>query len=171
MRHRRMVAPINTVKHYVHRSNTSVATGSLRQDDLVNAIIAPATANSFNVREGAIVKAIHLEYWINSDGATGTTVQFIVIVEKVPAGQAAVTAAQIVNLGAYPNKKNVFYTTQGNLGASVDGQSSVPLLRNWMLIPKGKQRMGLGDRIVITMHPIGSVGAAYCGLATYKEYV
>ncbi len=93
MRHRRMVAPINTVKHYVHRTNTSVASGSNRQDDLVNAVVAPATTNSFDVREGAIVKAIHLEYWINSDGGTGTTVQFILIIEKVPAGQTPVTAA------------------------------------------------------------------------------
>ncbi len=166
-----MLAPINTVKHYVHRTNTSVPTGTNRTDTLAGAVVAPATGNSFDVREGAIVKAIHLEYWINSDGATGTTIQFILIVEKVPAGQASVSTAQIVNLGAYTNKKNIFYTTQGNLGASIDGQSSVPLLRSWMLIPKGKQRMGLGDKIVMTMQPIGSVGAAFCGLATYKEYV
>ncbi len=171
MRHRKMLAPINTVKHYVHRTNISVSTGTNRTEVLADAVVAPATSNAFDVREGAIVKAIHLEYWINSDGATGTTVQFVLIVEKVPANQDSVSTAEIVNLGAYPNKKNILYTTQGNLGASVDGQSSVPLLRSWMLIPKGKQRMGLGDRIVLTMQPIGSVGAAFCGLTTYKEYV
>ncbi len=170
MRHRRMLAPINSNKHYVHRTNTSIATGSISAHIAVNSVVAPATSNAEDVEEGSVVKAVHLEYWLNSDGATGTTVQFILIVEKVPSGQTAVTAAQIVNLGAYQNKKNILYTTQGNLGASVDGQSSVPVLRDWVLIPKGKQRMGLGDRIVTSMHPIGSVGAAFCGLVTYKEY-
>ncbi len=166
-----MLAPINTIKHYVHRTNISVATGTNRTEVLAESVVAPATANSFSVKEGSIIKAMHIEFWINSDGATGTTVQFILIVEKVPAGQASVTTAQIVNLGAYPNKKNILYSTQGNLGASVDGQSSIPLIRSWLLIPKGKQRMGLGDEIVATIHPIGSVGAAVCGLTTYKEYV
>ncbi len=165
-----MLAPINSIKHYVHRANTSIASGSVSAHVVVDSTTAPGNATSADVTEGSIVKAVHLEYWLNSDGATGTTVQFVLIVEKVPANQSSATAVNLLNLGAYENKKNILYTTQGNLGASVDGQSSVPILRAWVLIPKGKQRFGLSDRLVVSMEPVGSVGAAFCGLATYKEY-
>ncbi len=164
-----MLAPINANKHYVHLTNASVASGAIRNHFVVDAVVAPASANAFDVEEGSVVKAIYFEYWINSDGGTGTTTQFALIIEKVPSNLASVSAAQMLNLGAYTNKKNIFYSTQGNLGASVDGQSSVPIQRGWLLIPKGKQRMGLGDRIITTIAPVGQA-VTICGIVTYKEY-
>ncbi len=167
--HRRMLAPINSNKHYVHRTNAVITGGVVDSIVAVDATSAPASTNPFDVEEGSIVKAIHFEYWLLSNGATGSDVQFIVIVEKVPSNQASVTAAQIVNLGAYPNKKNILFTSHGVLGAAVDGQGSLPVLNSWILIPKGKQRQGLGDRIVTTFLPIGE-NVNICGLATYKEF-
>ena len=167
---RRMVAPINSIKHYVARTNTGVATGALSTNVLVDAVaVASAGGNAFDVTEGSIVKAVWLEYWCLCTGVTDANTQLTAILEKVPANQASVTFAQIVNLGAYPNKKNVLNTFQGNIGAQIDGNGSIPVMRGWYKIPKGKQRMGLGDRVVFTMTTSGNA-AAICGMCIYKEY-
>lgn len=166
---RRMLAPINANKHYVHRANTVVTSAAISAHTVVDATVAPATSNAQDVEEGSIVKAIHLEYWLLSNGATGSDCQFVFIIEKVPSNLASVTAAQILNLGAYTNKKNILFSSQGVIGAAVDGQGALPVFNSWILIPKGKQRMGLGDRIVCSFSPIGE-NTNFCGLATYKEY-
>ncbi len=168
-RNRGIRAPINTIKHYVHLTNTANASNNALAVVVADSQVAPATGNSFDVKEGSIVKAIHFEYWLNGNEAAGTTTQFDFIIEKVPSNLASVTAAQIVNLGAYPNKNNVLFTSQGVIASLNDGQSSVPVIRDWLKIPKGKQRMALTDRIVATIHNIGAMRA--CGLTTYKEYV
>ncbi len=164
-----MVAPVTSIKHYVHRANTSVASGAIHTEVVVDAVVAPATTNAFDVVQGSLVKAIHVEYWLVNQGASSNITQFVFIVEKVPANQASVTAAQILGLGSYPNKKNVLFSSQGNMTPSVDGQASLPVIRNWLLIPKGKQRMGLADRIVVSMAPVGQI-IGFCGISTYKEY-
>ncbi len=163
-----MLAPIHTIKHYVHKTNTFVATGAIDSQDVVHAVVAPATGAAEDVSEGSIVKAVYIERWILNSGATDTFNTFTLMVEKMPGNGTPITAAQMLNLGAYPNKKNILYTTQGALGASVDGAQGVPVIRAWVLIPKGKQRMGLDDEIVVTLHSVGS--SQICGITTYKEY-
>ncbi len=170
MPHKRMLPPINSVKHYVHLTNNILASGALIAHELVSAVVAPATSNAQDVREGAIVKAVYIEIWIQNDGGTGTDNQFNVAVEKIPTSGIAMTYAQSLNLGSYPNKKNIFYTSQGVQGASVDGVPAVPVLRNWILIPKGKQRFGLGDRLILNISSTG-FNLRNCGLSTYKEFV
>ncbi len=136
--------------------------------DVVNAVVAPATASASQVKEGAIVKAVFVEQWIRSNAATGASAQFALVIEKVISGQASISAAQILNIGAYPNKKNVLYVTQGVIG---DIETpSIPIYRNWILIPKGKQRFGLGDELVVTLGPVGNA-LQTCGISTYKEYI
>ncbi len=163
-----MLAPIHSIKHYVHQTNDFVSSGSILSQDVVHAVVAPATGNAEDVTEGAIVKAVYLERWILNSGATDTFCTFTLMVEKMPGNGTPITAAQMLNLGAYPNKKNILYTTQGALASAVDGAQGVPVIRNWVLIPKGKQRMGLDDEIVVTIHALGSV--QICGITTYKEY-
>ncbi len=164
-----MLAPINSNKHYVHRTNTAVASAAVSAHTVVTAVVAPASSTAADVEEGSIVKAIHLEYWLSNIGAASTNTQFIVLFEKVPSGQASVTVAQSANLGAYPNKKNILWTSQGVLASEDDGSNSVPIIRDWVLIPKGKQRMGLGDELVFSLVPTGTA-INFCGLSTYKEY-
>ncbi len=170
MRHsRRLAAPINTIKHYVQRSKTATTSGALATIVVVDAVIDPDTGPTFDVRQGSVIKAIYFEYWVLSQGATGTFAQFNLIIEKVPSGLASVTAAQLNNLQAYDNKKNVLYATQAIIGAGVDGQGAIPMVKGWQLIPKGKQRMGLGDRIVVSFTPTAQTEDT-CGFATYKEW-
>ncbi len=161
-------SPINSIKHYVHRTNAGVATGALQSNIVAESVVAPATANAFSVKEGSVIKAIYLEMWIINVAAPTTVSQVIVIVEKRPGNSVGMTAAQALNLGAYPNKKNILFVSQG-LITSRESSNATPFIRNWVLIPKGKQRMGLDDQLILHIAPVGAT-ANVCGIFTYKEY-
>ncbi len=157
---------ITAIKHYINHPITTVAAGAVARATLVRGISVSAVgANAFEVQEGAVVKAIYVEYWVSSDDATlsSGTISF----EKVPSEATNMTSAQSQNLGAYPNKKNLLETHQGLFPSQT--QNPVNIFRHWVKIPKGKQRIGLGDEIVINFMPIAD-GLKFCGLATYKEY-
>ncbi len=166
---RKLVAPINTIKHYVHQTRATVNSGAILGIKVAESVVAPATANAFSVKEGSILKAVHLEYWACNSDDTLLIGQYEAVLEKVPSGQASITAAQIVNIGAYPNKKNILWTFQGLISPAIDGGPNIPIIRDWILIPKGKQRFGLSDELVLTFASTGSKGQV-CGLATYKEW-
>jgi len=159
-----MVAPINSIKHYVPRASAVVLTGAIANDVLVHAIVAPATTFTSSVIQGAVIKAIYIERWFSSNEAIGSETQFVFTVEKKREDETAMTNAQALNLGSYPNKKNILYTTQGIV---TPGQS-VPIIRQYILIPKGKQRFGLDDQLVVNTAAVGELQT--CGISTYKEY-
>ncbi len=163
-----MLAPINTQKHFVSLVGSTVAAGAILNTVLIDAVAAPSA--SFEVNQGSVLKAIFCELWVNGSGATDTHSIFSVTVEKLSADVASMTATQSANLGTYPNKKNILYTTQGILAAGIDGAQSVPILRQWIAIPKGKQRFGLSDRLNINTSNISSNDLIICGIFIYKEY-
>ncbi len=164
---RRMVAPINTVKHYVQVENATIANGARRTLFLIEGVIAPAAATTDQVKEGSIVKAFFLEMWVKSNASAGTDTKFQLAIEKVPAGQAGLTFTQMNNLQAYQNKKNILFFSQGVLGDTTT--QSIPIVRQWFKIPKGKQRFGLGDNITVGVSSTAAV-IQNCGFSTYKEY-
>ncbi len=165
-----MVAPINTIKHYVHRTNVSLASGAIQNNLVAESVVAPATANAFSVKEGSIIKAVWIEIWLLGGTSTAdSTTQFNVTVEKLPGNTPVMTFANSSNLGAYLNKKNILYTTQGVLTGELNGPQSVPVIRGWIMIPKGKQRMGLDDRVACNIANTG-VTLQVCGIFTYKEF-
>ncbi len=163
-----MLAPINSIKHYINHANSSVLASAAETEVVVEAVVAPATAAVENVIEGAVIKNVFLEYWLAGDGSSGDESQFTFTVEKKRVAETDPTFTNLNNLQAYPNKKNILFTTQGVIPAMLDGGMSIPVIRNWVKIPKGKQRFGLGDELIV------SVGAGsplrFCGFATYKEY-
>ncbi len=167
VRHR-MLAPITSIKHYVALTNTTIASGALLSTIIAEGVQAPATANAFSVVNGAIIKAIYFERWVLGDDVTGNSGQFTLVIEKAPSDSPDITVTNMLNLGVYNNKKNILYTTQGIIGSSIDGSPGIPMIRGWLRIPKGKQRMGLGDKIVLTVNAIGKLRV--CGINTYKEY-
>ncbi len=120
-----------------------------------------------DVEEGCKIFGTYLETWLNGQGATGLTTQFVAVVVLLKSGALAPTAAQMLILQTYPNKKNILYTTQGVLG-SKDNQS-VPIIRDRIRIPKGKQRFGLGDSLNLIIAPVGQT-IQNCGIAVYKEF-
>ncbi len=156
---------VHSVKHYVQKSLTTVATG-ITNSELIVSGVESTTANGVNeVPEGSVVRAVFLEIW-----AIGSVSNqfFTAILEKTPAGSAPATTAQMAALGTYANKKNILYTTQGL--ASNDGIAGpIPIVRQWFKIPKGKQRFGLGDNLRFNIASRGSDDIIVCGFSTYKE--
>ncbi len=164
-----MRSPINSVKHYVQFPNATLASGASITQPQITAVVAPAQIDTSSVKEGSIVKAIFIEKWLVGDsGVDGTPSQFVLTVEKKRVAETDMTAAQSNTLAAYPNKKNILYTTMGIVTNSKNGGPTAPVIRNWVKIPKGKQRFGLGDELVVNIAAIVTV--RHCGFSTYKEY-
>ncbi len=162
---RRMLAPIVSVKHYVQTPVTGVASGANLGITVAQAIAkGAARALVSDVEEGTVIKAIYIEYWASADSAGGTINGGCM---KLPGGgTTAPTYAEMQNLTTYENKKNIFAFHQG-LGPSAG--NIIPIFREWIKIPKGKQRMGLGDILLVKFSFTGHPGDI-CGFATYKEY-
>ncbi len=167
MARRGMLAPISSIKHYVAQTNVNVATGVTLVHTSVDAVAKGALRSATNiVEEGAVIKAIHLEYWLKGV-ATSSTSQFVFIVYKLPSGLAIPDSTDMAALQAWPNKKNILFSSQGVLSQADAGQS-IPVVRDWIKIPKGKQRFGLEDKFQIAIFTVGTLNI--CGLVVYKEY-
>ncbi len=161
-----MRPPIQSRKHYVQWTITPVAVGTT-----VTQVISKGTETgdvnaSTEIVDGSVVKAVYVELWVigQSDSASGN---FLLSFYKQPGDASAMTQAEHVDLHAYLNKKNVFYHTQG---ISNDGvANATPIIRQWIKIPKGKQRQGLGDKLALAISTQAEA-INFCGFATYKEY-
>ncbi len=158
-----MRALIQTRKHYVQMTLQTVTAGTSTTVPLAFSQENPADADEVTV--GAVVKAVFIELWVR--GGDTSPGSILVTLVKVPDGQTP-TFADMIALHDYKNKKNVLYHTQGLTNINTDG--AIPFSRQWYKIPKGKQRMGLGDSLylVISAQALDSV---LCGFATYKEYI
>ncbi len=161
-----MVRPvIHSVKHIISLTPTTAAAAAIANVNFATAVVSPDADNSVEVVEGAVIKAIYVEFWFTSDDTTfGSTNAFF---EKRPSGAATMTFANAQAMFSYPNKNNVMLSAQGLL--STVGGTPMALMRGWIKIPKGKQRMALGD--IWTMNWTGLTnGTTVCGLVIYKEY-
>ncbi len=162
-----MVKPmVHSTKHYKQDSLFAVAAGAVTNKTVINAVAVPDKNAVNEVEEGSTIKAVFLEYWLTGDDAVAST--FIVTVEKVPANATLIAAGQIAGLATYTNKKNVLHTVMGL--APPNTQYPMSVLKGWFKIPKGKQRFGLGDKLVVSFFG-QSDGLTICGFATYKEYM
>ncbi len=160
-----MKSPIHSTKHYVQTSLATILAGAITSVNIVQAV-SVADKNAVNeVEEGALVKACYVEDWLRTaDTAPGS---FVYIICKNPSGTGAPTVAEMAALGTWNNKKNILFTSMGLLNDQ--DADATPISRGWYKIPKGKQRMGLDDRISI--HILAqSLDLVRCGFATYKEY-
>ncbi len=162
-----MLAPIVAIKHYVQMDNTSTADGAVRNLQIIQGVAQTLVVNTADVVEGSIVKAVYLELWFKGNAVAGTEDKFQFLLEKVSQGQDPVTFAQMNSLMGYPNKKNVFFYSQGVTGDLTT--QGIPIVRGWFAIPKGKQRFGLEDELFMSVSTTGAT-ANTCGFATFKEY-
>ncbi len=161
-----MKAPINSKKHIIQTTETAVASATVLSIVLAHAVAIQNVNTAQEVVEGAVVKAIYLEYWFRSNVTNGAS--FVAIVEKAIGQAGNPTFTEMTTLDAYKNKKNVLYTTQGLVAGS--GDNPQPLMRQWIKIPRGKQRMGLDDQIRIHFAALGANALLGCGLTIYKSY-
>ncbi len=163
-----MKAPITSRKHIFQISQSTVAQGAIVNTFFLSAIEG-ARSQPQHVAEGASVKACYLEYWVSQDSAS-VVGSYTIVVLKLPGGDNIPTAGQLAALHDYSNKKNILFTAQGLLTPNDGGQ--VPVVRGWYKIPKGKQRMGLGDALSISIrnNNATAIDINFCGLAIFKEY-
>ncbi len=157
---------IHSTKHF-HQITLSTATTLATSDTTIISAVDVAAKNAANeVEEGATVKAIFFEMW--TIGSVSDQF-FTAVLYKLPAAAAVPTFTNMTNLTDWVNKKNILWTSQGL--ASNDGIGNpVAIHRNWLKIPKGKQRFGLGDKLLFTIASRGSGTITFCGFAIYKEY-
>ncbi len=156
---------VHSRKHIVQFSLAAITAGNVATKVIVASVAPEDVDSSLEVVEGSTVKAVYLELWLLGDDALTSTA--IVEFEKRPSGHAAPSAAEIAALHDYDNKKNILEQHMGLIPSNT--QNPVNVFRHWIKIPKGKQRMGLGDLLSFTILA-QSDGIVFCGFATYKEY-
>jgi len=156
---------VHSQKHYVQQSRSSIGTVSIGILDIIDAVQSTVANLVDEVVEGANIKAVFVEMWILDSGNDGS---FIITLEKRSGGSPAQTFTTSNALGTYSNKKNILYTTQG-LSPNDGIGNPVPVIRQWFKIPKGKQRFGLGDQLVLNLTNNGTGTMDFCGFFLYKE--
>jgi len=156
---------IQSTKHYVQQSRSEVATVSIANIDISESVVMASNNLVDEVLEGSLIKAVYVEMWLLDSSNDGS---FIVTLEKRNGGIIPMTFASSNALGFYANKKNVLYTTQG-LSPNNGVGNPIPIIRQWFKVPKGKQRQGLGDRLVLNITNNGLNMLEFCGFFTYKE--
>ncbi len=161
-----MKAPIHSQKHYVQFPLDGITTATRQTILLVQAVESTVANLATEVEEGAIVKAVFIELWLQNSSTLGES---IVTLTKDPLNASGPTFTDMGNLFAYVNKKNILFTHQGL--TSNDGVSGpVRVVGQWFKIPKGKQRFGLGDKLNLNISNVSSNNLNRCGFSTYKEY-
>ncbi len=163
-----MRAPIVSRKHIVQHTQFIVPSGSVTTHVDALAVAVQDVNIPSEVTEGNVIKAIYVEIWLNGETNTESINSIVLMVEKSQANHAVPTLSEMSTLDAYENKKNIFYTTQG-ITASNTGNPT-PFIRQWIKIPKSKQRFGLRDNFRISIAAIGAGDISGCGLTIYKSY-
>ncbi len=159
---------IKSKKHIFQISQSTVSQGAVVNSNFCDALETTSTTPQ-GVEEGAIVKACYVEFWVSQDSAS-VVGSYTIVLLKVPGAGDVPNATDLAALHDYDNKKNILFTAQGLLTPNDGGQ--VPVLRAWYKIPKGKQRMGLNDRLFISIrnNNATAIDINFCGLVLYKEY-
>ncbi len=161
-----MKAPIVSRKHIVQHTQFIVpSSGVTVHTDAFGLAVQNVNA-AFEVIEGSVIKAIYVEIWLLGNEPGQST--FVLIVEKAPSGVADPLIANMTTLDAYDNKKNILFTSQGVIGEN--SANPTPVVRQWIKIPKGKQRFGLQDRFRVCIAAIGVADLVGCGVSIYKSY-
>ena len=140
-----MKSPIHSTKHYVQFTEFGVASATVLEQIHAQSVAVVDKNAPAEVEEGTLVKAIFVELWLISNDVPNVG-SFVVIYEKVESGANIPSVSEMSTLNSYNNKKNILFTSQGILGGE-SVANPTPVLRQWIKIPKGKQRMGFGDEI------------------------
>ncbi len=157
---------IHSQKHVIQLPLNGITTATREQNLLVDGVAVADKTAATEVVEGATVKAVYIELWLQNSSTLGES---IVTVTKVQEGGNGPTFTEMAALNDYTNKKNVLFTHQGlTANDGVSGPLPVPI--GWVKIPKGKQRFGLGDRLWLSISNVSSNNLNRCGLSIYKEY-
>ncbi len=161
-----MVRPIvHSIKHYVQFSLATVVGGTPTALSVADSVSVDAINLVNEVQEGSVIKAIYVEIWLRAGSTTASSGQMVIY--KRQADTTNPTATEMAALGDWDNKRNIFYTTMGLFNDQ--DADAIAAFKGWIKIPKGKQRMALGDNLNISIFA-PTIDLHVCGFATYKEY-
>jgi len=160
-------AQVHSSKHYFQMSLFTVLGSAINNQILAQAEAVGSVLSVSQIREGSTIKAVFVELWVRS--AELSPGSFVVTLEKVPgAVTVLMSVAESSALGTYDNKKNILFTSQAL--TNENSADAIPILRDWIKIPKSKQRFGLKDQLVLNVHSQAPIDNVFCGFSTYKEY-
>ncbi len=158
-------AMVHSTKHYVQQSLSTILGGAALSVILAVGVAVKDKTIVSDVEEGCTIKAVYCEFWIRAGDTVGSSGQMVLV--KVPAGGGPPSTTEMAALNDYDNKKNVLYTQMGLYNdQDADALASI---RGWFKIPKGKQRFGLGDTLLLRFFT-PTIDLHICGFSTYKEY-
>ncbi len=159
---------ISSRKHIFQVSQSQISQSAILVTNIATAVEGSRSTPQ-HVGEGSLIKAVFVEMWLTNDSAS-LVGSFTAGFYKNPGGTNNPTAADAAALHDWDNKKNLFYTTQGL--APANDSSLMLLYKGFIKIPKGKQRMGLGDELsfFVRNNNATAVDLDVCGLFIYKEY-
>ncbi len=155
---------VHSQKHYIQSPIDQITTGTRENILIVKAVESTVANLATEVVEGSVIKAVYVEMWLENQSNLGHAV---VILEKAQAGLLGANFTNMGNLFAYNNKKNIFFTHEGLTANDAIG-NPIPVVRQWFKIPKGKQRFGLGDSLVLTISNPSSNDLNRCGFFIVK---
>ncbi len=156
---------INSEKRIVQQTLGNVPTATVGTILIASCVQDPIATSPTQIRPGTAVKAVYVELWILGSGAQVAT--STAILYKLSSGGADPDSTEMGNLNAWANKKNILESHQGINGDN--NSNPIPVFRNWIKIPKGKQRFGLGDNLKIAIKSITDE-VEFCGLFIFKAY-
>ncbi len=154
-----------TTKHINQNTPTTAASGVRINITLIDAVAVADVDTPSEVQEGSVVSAIYIESWVNANSTTPGACVYVI--EKISgSGTPSINAGQMAALMTYQNKKNILFTFVGLTNSNAT--AAIPVMKGWLKIPKGKQRFGLGDKLVLSL--LGQVSdAKICGFSIFKE--
>ncbi len=162
-----MVRPqVHSEKHYVQDSLRTITASTAETIVLVEGVRQQDITNVEDVDQGSTVKAIYIEHWLRTQSTSPGS--YICAIYKAPVGVAVFTTGGLAAINNADNKNNVLFFSQGLLNDQ--DSSALGVYRGWLKIPKGKQRMALGDRFILQTFAQGALDLTACGFATFKEY-
>ena len=157
---------INSEKHIVQHNRATVSgPGGVQNFNIVSVLAQGAVAsNPQDVTIGTEIKACWVEIWVSGSNNEQTACTAVVV--KTPADADAPDNTEMATLHNYANKKNILHTFQGIVGDTAS-TNPVPIIRQWIRIPKGKQRFGLGDKFRLVLQA-KDTDLEVCGFSLYK---
>ncbi len=161
-----MKAIINSEKRIFQLTLTSLLTGVAVNIDLIKVVQDIGTGvDAREVLPGTVIKAVYVELWYLGAAQQPTTMTTCII--KLPGDAPGPDADDLGSLNSYNNKKNILETHQGIVGDA--NANPIPAFRGWIKIPKGKQRFGLGDKLIVSNKSI-TEDTELCGVVIFKAY-
>lgn len=157
---------IQSTKHIVQRPLLLIGEQTTSNISIARIALSPTSAPDVVV--GSLIKAVFFEYWLLGESSQPCTATWSV--EKLQNDATPMTQAQGQILEDYPNKNHLLKIGQGIIGDS--NSNPIPIIREWVKIPKGMQRMAIGDTIEFNISCIGEAdnGLEICGFALFKSY-